>query len=417
MLERKSSVITHQSKGMTVKATSRRTFGTLKTLKSGKIQAVYRHTREEINNKDGKKHNVSERYYSHAFDNRTDAEHYLIKIEASMLDGTWRPPATIEADNFKSYADAWVKQRVTRHNEPLRPSTKALYRRQLAAGLSEFDRMTVKDISRSLVRKWNAKRREQAGETTAGSEARLLHSILQTAVEDDILDRNPVPSELLHTLTKNSHRIPTDEELANIIAALPDKWRLCAYVAAFGGLRFGEWVRLERQDLDEVDGHVVVHVTCQAQRVGGEWLIRPPKSSEGVRSISLPLWLTDIVNDHLKRFVGPFPASLIFAPDKNGTRYVSESTWSHIWRRALHTAGITDTIRSHDLRHYFGSTLAGSGVGIRQLQNALGHGTARASLGYLEAAHGLSAELADRMQAPHSESGPRIVELRSGVAK
>jgi integrase len=400
MSARKGKAITYQRDGATVKASSRaRTFGMLKPLKSGKIQAVYRH--------DG------QRFYSRAFDNKTDADNYLTKVKASIIDGVWKPPAAIESDDFKSYASAWVSQRVTRHNEPLRPSTRALYKRQLAAGLSEFDRLPVEAIGRSLVRDWNRRRREQAGETTAGAEARLLHSILQTAVEDGILDRNPVPSELLHTLTERRHRIPTADELADIIGKLPDRLRLFAYVEAFGGLRFGEAVRLERQDLEQSDdGHVTVNVTCQAQRIDGKWLIRPPKSTEGVRRVTLPEWLTPIVEDHLNRYVGVFPASKIFEPAKRETEYMSESTWSHIWRRAVKAVGITDTIRSHDLRHYFGSALADSGAGIRQLQNALGHGTARASLGYLESAHGLPSTLADRLAALPEPSTPTVVQLK-----
>lgn len=398
-------MVTYRHKGKTKTITMTRkkrdaTFGTLKRLKSGKFQPIYLGPDKK-------------RYYASACNTEKQAREFLADRDYEIKHGQWKPPASIEAEDFGRYATIWVRQRQTRKGSALRPSTHALYERELDSGLQGFARCPLTYITPPMVREWHGKRCEQAGETTAGAEARLLHAILSTAVKDGTITRNPVPSELLRSKTGVKHRAPTTEELANIIAALPDKWRLCAYIAAFGGLRFGEWVRLERQDLDEVDGHVVVHVTCQAQRVGGEWLIRPPKSSEGVRSVSLPLWLTDIVNDHLKRFVGPFPASLIFAPDKNGTRYISESTWSHKWSRALAKAHISDVIRPHDLRHYFGSALADAGVGIRQLQNALGHGTARASLGYLESSRGLPESLADRLQRLPAATDTNIVNYPS----
>lgn len=377
-----------------------RTFGTVKILKSGKYQPIYQ-------GPDGK------RYYCTSLNNEGEARQYLEQRRAEIITHTWRSPDAISAENFAEYARVWVKQRETRQGNQLRPSTVALYERQLAGGLSYFNSYDVTGIKPVMVGAWHERRCETSGKTSAGAEARLLHAIFETAVRDGIIERNPVRPELLRSHTGAAHRAPTAKELTAILSKLPDRLRLFAYVEAFGGLRFGEAVRLERQDFEQSDdGHVTVNVTCQAQRIDGKWLIRPPKSSEGIRRVTLPEWLTPIVEDHLNRYVGVFPASKIFEPAKRETEYMSESTWSHIWRRAVKAVGITDTIRSHDLRHYFGSALADSGAGIRQLQNALGHGTARASLGYLESTHGLPSTLADRLAALPELGIPTVVQLK-----
>ena len=401
MMARKRELVTYTHDGETrLRAKRTHTIGYVRTLKSGKTRVEYR--------VDGK------RYYSHAFDNKTDAERYRVEIAAQVLAGTWKSPATIEAEKFGKYSHIWVEQRVTRRNTPLRPKTKAEYLRQLDEGLKQFAVMPLNEITPALVRSWHASRTKNAGATAAGAEARLLHAIMTTAESDEIIKRNPVPSELLKTRTGKAHRAPTSQELAAIIAQLPEKWQLAAYFAAFGGLRIGEWSALTRNDVKTVGKHVQISISKQVQRVGGKWITGKPKSDEGIRVVALPAWLTPIVEEHLKMYVGRFPKSTIFEPDIATGGHMSVSSWSHMWHRACIAVGITDTIRPHDLRHFYGSALADSGLGIRQLQSALGHGTAQASLVYLDEARGTSAEIADTLQPlPQLPVESKVVPIRA----
>ncbi|MCI1223733.1 MAG: site-specific integrase [Bifidobacterium subtile] len=123
--------------------------------------------------------------------------------------------------------------------------------------------------------------------------------------------------------------------------------------------------------------------------------------------MTLPEWLTPIVSRHLDTYVDRFPLSKLFSPAR-GDGYVSTATWGRILHKAMKSAGITTPMHWHDLRHFFGSTLAARGVGIKQLQGALGHATARASLIYLEPVNGMSADVADLMPKP-SDSETKTV--------
>lgn len=409
-MPRKKELLTYVVDGQTRHRAKRtNTVGTIEQLPSGKYRVVYHvSTKVPVDKKPKGYKTISKRYRTHAFDNKTEAERHRAGIEAQLRAGTWKPPATIEAENFQQYAKLWVQQRTTRKGEPLRPKTRSEYDRYLRQGLAYFDAYPLNLVTPALVRSWHAKRTEESGASSAGVETRVLHAILTTAMKDGVIEHNPVPSELLKTRTGIPHRAPTPGELSGIIENLPEKWRMVAYFQAYGGLRLGEFAALQRQDLQQVADNMVIHVSKQAQRVDGKWRIGDPKSAEGVRDVTLPNWLTPLVLSHLERFVGPFPKSLIFEPDVNTNGYVEASVWSHKFGRAVRAAGITAHIRPYDLRHFYGSALASSGVGVNQLKGALGHATFDSTKAYLEPVHGIGAALADRLQVP----GANVVAFR-----
>ena len=402
MARRKTPTVEYTINGVTRERKKRtETFGTLEMLKSGKWRAKY-----YLN---------GHRYATPAFDDKMEAERCRAALEAERRAGTLKPPAAIKATNFKEYAHTWVEQHRTSKGKPLAPRTKAENLRMLSNGLSFFNPYSLTDIDAPLIRKWHAQRCKNAGATTAGNEARVLKAILQTAVNDDVLEKNPVPGELTRSKTGKEHRAPTTGELKRILDHLEGQWRVAVLIAAFGGLRAGELSALERRDIEVRNGRVVIHVTKQAQWLDGEWIMKPPKSVDGVRFVTLPEWITPDVETHLRRNVSQFPNCRVFVPSR-GAKYVSTATWGRVLHKAMADAGIDAPIHWHDLRHYFGTELAKNGVGIRELQAALGHGTPAASLSYLEQEHGLTAALADRLPRLGDSSMiefPRKTEVRT----
>lgn len=383
MARRKTPTVEYTINGVTRERKKRtETFGTLEMLKSGKWRVKY-----YLN---------GHRYATSAFDDKMEAERCRAELEAKRRAGTLKPPAAIKATNFKEYAHTWVEQHRTSKGKALAPRTKAENLRMLNNGLSFFDSYSLTDIDAPLIRKWHAARCKNAGATTAGNEARVLKAILQTAVNDGVLEKNPVPGELTRSKTGKSHRPPSVGELTQIVNHLQGQWRVAVLIAAFGGLRAGELSALERQDITFNDDLATINVNKQAQWVDGEWTLRPPKSADGIRFVALPAWITPTIKNHLHKQVDRFPSSRIFKTSR-GNGYVSTATWGRVLHKAMADAGIDAPIHWHDLRHFFGTSLAKSGVGIKELQAALGHGTPAASLSYLEQEHGLTAELANRL--------------------
>ncbi|WP_170296984.1 tyrosine-type recombinase/integrase [Agromyces salentinus] len=326
----------------------------------------------------------------------------------------WKSPAALAAEaeaeakradseRFGAYASTWVEQRANGKGQPLRPKTRTGYERQLERGLALFANDRLTHITPARVRAWHSERAKSA-KTAAGAEARLLRAILNTAVVDGIIERNPVPANLTRSLTGKSHRPPTIDELGVLLDTMPDNLRLAVLLAAYGGLRLGEWRALRRSDVTVVDGRVAVRVERAAQYVNGHgWHVGPPKSDEGVRLVTLPSALSEEVEAHLSEHVGPFAESLIFAPT-GSTPFLTDSSWNRAWDVARDAASIRGQVREHDLRAFAATMHAQSGATLRETMKLLGHSTTIAAMAYQHAAADRMVELADRMPMPSAAS-------------
>lgn len=372
------------------------------------------------------------------------ARDFLRGIRVDLERGVWENPhekAAREADEkrrqvetekaaavetFAAYASAWVDQRRNGKGDSLRPKTATEYRRQLSKGLAEFASDRLAAITSARVRAWHMTRAATAP-TAAGAEARLLRAIMNTAVEDKVIDRNPVPTNLTRTTTGKTHRPPTADELGVILGTIEPRFTLAVVMSAYGGLRLSEWRALRRRDLSEDGGRHVVTVERQAQFVDSEWVIGPPKSAEGVRVVCLPGWASKFVTEHLAAHVGPFPDDLVFPPTK-GASFIHDSAFRDAWNPAREAAGLRvavehdadgtvtaweNTVREHDLRAFAGTLHAQQGATLRETMAFLGHSTTQAAMAYQHAAEDRLREIADRMPAPKVAARPPVARIEA----
>lgn len=383
-------------------------WGAIRKLPSGKMQASYvgpdsiRYTAPTTFSDD-----VRTPAGTKPVTGREKAERWLRGVRADIEAGRWVSPTVLaeraeaeakkaDAEQFGEYAQTWVDQRVSKRS-PLRPKTRAEYERQLRTGLSRFRNDRLADITPARVRNWHADRMKK-GATAAGAEARLLRAILNTALVDGAIQSNPVPSDLTRTQTGRKHRPPTPDELAIILEHIGERFRLAVLLAAYGGLRIGEWRALRRRDLVFNDDRAFVTVERSAQYLTGQgWVVGDPKSAEGTRVVPLPRGLTADVTAHLEQ-VGPFPDSLLFAP-RAGSQFIHDAQFNRDWNRARDAAGVRAVVREHDLRAFAATMHAQSGATLRETMAFLGHSTTVAAMAY-QATTGREAELADRMPLP-----------------
>ena len=93
----------------------------------------------------------------------------------------------------------------------------------------------------------------------------------------------------------------TLDELLVITEAMPDELRLAVQLGAWCALRYGEVFELRRKDLDLQTG--VVHVRRAVVWTRGLVTTDRPKTSAGVRDVTIPPHLFPMVADHLERHV------------------------------------------------------------------------------------------------------------------
>jgi integrase len=97
-----------------------------------------------------------------------------------------------------------------------------------------------------------------------------------------------------------------------------------------------------------------------------------PKSRRSTRSVPM----ADALAGELDRLHQASDASadddLVFA-DPDGSEPLDKAAILRRYRRALKAARLDESHRFHDLRHTFGTRMAGAGVPMRTLQEWMGH--------------------------------------------
>lgn len=386
---------------------SRASWGYIRKLASGRYQASY--------TVDGQRYTAP-----HTFDGKEAADVWLAQCRARISLGQWKSPEQEAAEReaeakrraaqkFGPYSATWLEQRVNGKGEPLRVKTRTEYERMLRRGLAVFASDQIEDITPARVRAWHTGRAKTAP-TMAGGEARLLRAILNTAAMDGIIDKNPVPGNLTRTHTGIKHRPPTSGELAVILDHMQGRYRLAVLLAAYGGLRRGEWAALRRRDILIGADRVRVNVERACQYIAGTgWHVGPPKSAEGVRIVPLPAQVTADVEAHLAEHVGPFPDDLLF-PGRDGFQH--PMAFNKVWDAARDAAGVRAVVREHDLRAYAATSFAVAGGTMAETMRLLGHSTTAAAMAYQHAATERMDALADRLGAPDAAPVVKIDERR-----
>ena len=189
---------------------------------------------------------------------------------AELLKADWT--TTISGTRtFGDYARTWLAER------QLKPRTRAHYTNLLDKQiLPTFASTPVRSISPTMVRGWYATLSPDTPPLRAHAYG-LLRAILHTAVYDGEITANPAHIRGAGTTTRAVAITPaTLDELTTLAQAMPSHRQAMILLAAWCGLRFGEITELRRKDLDLQRG--VVHVHRAVTRVGGQYVITPPRA-------------------------------------------------------------------------------------------------------------------------------------------
>lgn len=106
------------------------------------------------------------------------------------------------------------------------------------------------------------------------------------------------------------------------------------------GIRVGELLALTAGDFDFKNNMLTINKSYQ--RLHGEDVITPPKTEKSNRTIKMPQFLCDEMQEYLKMFYSPNNSDRIFP--------ISKSYLHHEMDRGSKAAGVK-RIRIHDLRH------------------------------------------------------------------
>jgi integrase len=314
------------------------------------------------------------------FTRKVDAQRWETENEHAKLHGAWTDPRAGEA-TLRAYGDAHLAAQT--FDETTREAVALRLRLHVYPHLGDHQLAALRP---SVVQAWTRGLQQQLAPSYVRVVFANLSAILQAAVDDGIIARNPCRVGSVKPPAPDRRKVlpwPA-EQVAAVAAALPDRYRALMAVAAGLGLRQGECFGLAVEDVDFLRG--VVHVRRQVRIVGNRPVFAPPKTGK-TRDVPLPESVALRLAAHLEawpavavtlpwREPGGWPetARLLFTT-RERTALARTYFNRHVWKPALEAAGVPATRDNgmHAARHYYASALLEDGVNVRAVAEYLGH--------------------------------------------
>ena len=368
---------------------AKRQFGNVRRLPSGRVQARF-------TGPDGREHSAPT-----TFNTKGDAEAWLSIEHSKIIRKKWVPedpgesaravPSTLTLLEYVGDLDGpgWLSER------RLAIRTREHYARLLVNHiLPRFGDTPLTQITNQHVRTWYAGLAPKHPTARAHTYA-LLRTILNTAVDDELIPTNPCRIRGAGQSPPATEIEPaTTDELVIMVETMPERYRLAVLLAAWCAPRQGELLELRRRDVDLTNEVLRIRHSVARTRTQGR-VVKEPKSAAGVRVVTIPSNLLPAIEDHLQRFAAPGPDGLLF-PGTTKTGHLSETTPNRHWYKARAAAGRPD-LNWHSLRHTGATMAADSGVPLKALMRRMGHSTPAMALRYQHAAKGHDKQIAEHL--------------------
>jgi len=306
------------------------------------------------------------RWHSHTFDRKVDAQRWLADQLSRLNHGLWIDP-TAGLVTFDTYAAAWLAAKTR-----IKPKTREGYQSLLRSRIMPtFGPIRLASIDRAFVGSWV---RTMTDDGLSSSRIRQAHqclaAILEQAVDDGFIGRNPARRTELPRITEPEHRFLTAEQVARLAEAMPTRQHATmVYVLAYGGLRWGELVALRGGRVDVL--RRTLQITQSATEVAGYLEFGTTKTHQS-RTVHLPASVSELLGQHLEDVEDQSEAFVFPAPRGGPLRYPNMR--KAVWDRARDQAGgdLAD-ITPHDLRHTCASLMRAAGADVKAIQQQLGH--------------------------------------------
>ena len=254
---------------------------------------------------------------------------------------------------------------------------------------------------------------DQIGSATVEAVTRLLKTIFNRAVEDELIARSPARHvENPTTAPEGGLRVLETTELARLAAAHSERFRALVWLLGTRGLRIGEAAALRVGDLDLMRGSLRVERTMSEVR--GVLIEGPPKTDAGRRTISLPPSLRDMsrstspgsrILPTRRRLVFTMPGGGPGRKEGDGGSLRAGAYRKRYFARAVLDAGLDPKLSPHDLRDTAATIAFANGATVKEVQRMLGHAKAQVTLDrYTGVLDSMVARTDERLDAALRES-------------
>lgn len=399
--------------------TSKRRFGALRKLPSGRWQARYL-------TPDGREITAPG-----TFATKTDASLFLDATEVDQRRGVWHDPTPARSETVRSWCTRWLPQHCVTLTVGTAASYKELLKRCVLARVVDGREVGLGDLRLSSVTplrvgEWLADLLKCGLSASRVRKAyRLLSLAMDAAVRDKLLPASPCGKHhRLPRLPEHEPTILTVQQVELLIANLrygspptgkdrrscqPIKpnpsLALAVELMAYAGLRVGEALALRRRHVDVLGCKLIVAESLT--EVAGNFTFGPTKTHQ-IREVPLPRGLLPDLERHLDTHVDMTTDALIFTSLTGGpVRYRS---LRRSFDAACRRVGLV-AVTPHSLRASCASWVAETD-GILEAARRLGHSRSSVTTRhYARPMPGGDSVVADRLD--QARQAARVAALES----
>ena len=317
--------------------------------------------------------------------NQTEAEKELALFIAEIETGQ---ALSAKKMRFRDYADFWIKNYAIPN---LSPKTYERYKSMLKSRiLPYFGNIYIDKIGPMQLMYLYQELRESTyirkgltcklSSKTVLEHHRLLHSMLQQAVYWQMIPYNPASRVRPPKSKKPNISFYDDVQTIALIKALEGqelKFRVIILLTIFSGLRRGEVLGLEWQDIDLKNFTLTVRQASQYVSSIGIYT-KDPKTETSNRTISIPESIIKLLKEYKRK---QLEQKLLI-----GDKWIDTNRLFIQWNgKPMHPDTVSKWFRNflevknlpyitfHGLRHTHATLLIAQGLDVRTVSNRLGH--------------------------------------------
>lgn len=376
---------------------SRRQFGRVRKLPSGRYQARYLDPR---NNKDTPAPST--------FATKSEATRWLATVEADLSRGELLDQRQAKR-SFSDWSQEWLD------GLQVKASTYQQYESSLRVHvLPEFGHRWIGSISHtecaSFIVGLEAKGH---GPSVIANARKVLRLVFALAERSDAIRRNPAAGLQVKRGAKDEMTFLTPGEVERLARAIESpprparhqertypEYALIVRLAAWTGLRAGEICALRVGRVNPLLGRIEVAESADDRT--GQVLFGPPKTYQR-RSVPVPRTLALELSAHLATRPSS-PDALVFTAPEGGP-LCHRNFYRRHFRPAVERSVVPASMRFHDLRHTAAALMVAEGAHALAIKERLGHSSITVTMDrYGHLFPSLEAALTDRLDIAYAEA-------------
>lgn len=309
---------------------------------------------------------------------------WLIAQRAKFADQVNRGEVGNRTLTVEAWADMWLKNYVIpyRKTSTIDFHSVNLKRHILpelgGVKLENLSPVKITAFAKTLPEKSNG-RGGTLSPVTVGDIKRTLAAMLETAVEQEMIPKNPAKLARWPKEERTPGKAATPDEMSVFFRELSSErltWRALFLLMATTGMRRGEAVGLDWSDVDLEHGTIRIHKSATSGSKGVE--INTPKTHAGKRSVALVDDLVSMLGALRKQQLRTrmicggiwTDSGAVFCNEENGAR-IHPGSATKRFRAICDRCGVE--IHLHGLRHSYVTAALHAGVSLADIARQVGH--------------------------------------------